>query len=129
MPPLNARQRQQLRNELETQRAQLLRSIEDEPRGLGLDPHAPRDREVEDAGDASVADLLDHLDAERAQRHTAALEAVGRALDALDSDRFGHCVSCGVEISFDRLVAQPTATRCAPCQTRHEQGEPRPRNL
>lgn len=129
MPPLDARQRRQLRSALDAQRAELLRSIEEELRGLGLDPRAPHDREVEDAGDASVTDLLDHLGADRAQRHTAALEAVERALDALESDRLGNCVSCGVEIPFNRLMAQPTATRCAPCQARHEQGEPRPRNL
>ena len=43
--------------------------------------------------------------------------AITRALQYLSDDEDGHCLDCGADIPFERLRAEPTALRCARCQT------------
>jgi DnaK suppressor protein len=38
----------------------------------------------------------------------------------IDSEDYGYCASCGVEIGLERLQARPTATLCVECKTREE---------
>lgn len=63
--------------------------------------------------EAGLAAALEHLAEE-------GLEAIDEALARLDSPEFGKCETCGTEIPTERLLAVPTATRCVPCQQRHE---------
>jgi RNA polymerase-binding transcription factor DksA len=65
----------------------------------------------------------------------AAIERLGRevaqcerALERLDQERYGDCVDCGEPIAWARLMAQPSAERCAACQDKFEKvshGTPR----
>jgi DnaK suppressor protein len=48
------------------------------------------------------------------------LDAVSAALQRLSSGAYGMCVDCGTEIPFDRLRAEPWATRCVACAASHE---------
>ncbi len=48
------------------------------------------------------------------------LEAVTAALRRIDDEKFGSCVDCGDDIPFDRLKAEPWATRCVDCEAAHE---------
>jgi RNA polymerase-binding transcription factor DksA len=40
------------------------------------------------------------------------------AFDRLHTPRYGVCESCGADIAFIRLVADPTLTRCSACAGR-----------
>ncbi|NOQ14412.1 MAG: RNA polymerase-binding protein DksA, partial [Methyloprofundus sp.] len=37
-----------------------------------------------------------------------------------DSDDYGYCESCGIEIGVRRLEARPTADQCIDCKTLDE---------
>jgi RNA polymerase-binding transcription factor DksA len=45
----------------------------------------------------------------------SALVEVERALDRLQSGRYGRCEVCGAEIADDRLQARPAASTCIAC--------------
>jgi DnaK suppressor protein len=73
--------------------------------------------------DQSTVGRLSRMDA--LQRQQMALEAERRrkqellqikaALDRIENDEFGYCVSCGEEIAAARLTINPTAVRCVTC--------------
>ncbi len=48
------------------------------------------------------------------------LRAISHALKRLEGESYGECISCGYDIPFKRLMAIPTAERCAPCQRNFE---------
>lgn len=80
-------------------------ALQRNPRPLG------RTEERELAG-AGVAVVLD--DALRALR-AARLDALDRALEALDVGRFGVCVCCGGPIEIERLRETPDTAVCTRC--------------
>lgn len=49
------------------------------------------------------------------QEGKAELKNIQRALLRLDNDEYGVCVSCGGDISEERLQALPAADRCIRC--------------
>jgi DnaK suppressor protein len=53
------------------------------------------------------------LEAER--RRKQELLQIKAALDRIEKDEFGYCVSCGEEIAAGRLAINPTAVRCVKC--------------
>jgi DnaK suppressor protein len=91
--------------------------------GLRADIHATAlARNPADTGGVTdrkdEADLAQHaaLDQAQEQRDLAELRQVEAALDRLDAGAYGDCADCGESIAWDRLLAQPAAERCAPCQ-------------
>jgi RNA polymerase-binding transcription factor DksA len=52
---------------------------------------------------------------EQAIRSAVAMVGVRPALEHLHSPDYGVCRSCGADIPFVRLVADPLATRCRDC--------------
>ncbi|MBN8506029.1 MAG: TraR/DksA family transcriptional regulator [Burkholderiales bacterium] len=76
---------------------------------LSDDPDAPREHEGER-----------ELQLERADHLADAQRQIGDALLRLRADDYGACSDCGATIPFDRLRAQPVATRCVNCQQRAE---------
>ena len=76
--------------------------------------------EAPDSGDSSFATLSIDLDNAAAGRDMAELRAIEAARQRMHSGDYGECIQCSCEIPFDRLLAQPTAVRCAPCQNNFE---------
>ena len=62
-------------------------------------------RERNELGDAEIA------------RDIGELREIETALRRLEEGRYGLCLACGKAIDPRRLVAEPFAVRCAPCQT------------
>jgi RNA polymerase-binding transcription factor DksA len=50
----------------------------------------------------------------------ALIPAIERALNRLVKREYGHCLDCEEPIPTERLLRQPHAERCVPCQTRYE---------
>lgn len=48
------------------------------------------------------------------------LQQVRAALRRLDEDEYGECVTCGEDVGFRRLEAQPEALFCIACQSARE---------
>jgi DnaK suppressor protein len=72
--------------------------------------------EVPDSGDSSFATLSIDLDNAAVSRDMTELRAIEATRQRMHRGEYGECVQCGCEIPYDRLLAQPTAVRCAPCQ-------------
>ncbi|HXI36649.1 MAG TPA: TraR/DksA C4-type zinc finger protein [Burkholderiales bacterium] len=53
-------------------------------------------------------------------RLLAELRRIGVALARCADGRHGRCADCELDIDFERLLADPVASRCARCQGRHE---------
>lgn len=56
-------------------------------------------------------------------RESKLLRKIDKALRRLDSDDYGYCDSCGVEIGLRRLEARPTAELCIECKELEEKRE------
>lgn len=53
-------------------------------------------------------------------RERKLLKKINNTLTRLDSDEYGWCERCGVEIGIRRLEARPTAELCVDCKTLEE---------
>jgi RNA polymerase-binding protein DksA len=87
-------------------------------------------REPTDPGDQSVGDELADLSQEIANRHLREVRDIEAAQARIDDGSYGICIACGLDIGFERLLAQPTASRCRSCQEQWEkththEGSPR----
>jgi len=49
-------------------------------------------------------------------RERKLIKKIDESMSHLDSDDFGYCEACGVEIGVKRLEARPTATLCIDCK-------------
>lgn len=108
-----------LRDGLE-QRATMLRreSVADQDKlAATRDPQTVLDRK--DEADLAIRAAIDSAGYERDLAELAEVEA---ALARVQEGRYGLCRDCSEPIPSSRLTAQPWASRCIACQTRHEQG-------
>ncbi len=126
---LTAEQRQTLLDKLEAQRQDLRGEIHSEV--LAADLHRAEDiaDRVRDPGDEAVVDLLADLEYADIDRHVQILRTVESAIRAWHEGGYGLCVECGGEIPFDRLQANPAASRCLHCQAERERAGGRPPRL
>ncbi len=53
-------------------------------------------------------------------RERKLIKKIDETIGKLDSDEYGYCESCGVEIGIRRLEARPTAALCIDCKTLDE---------
>lgn len=88
--------------------------------------HAPgadwgSERDVSDQKDEAARS--EALDVEGAQQtiELEELREVDAALERMALGTFGTCVSCGGPIPAQRLLANPSALRCAACQSAEEE--------
>lgn len=108
-------QLEQLLNERErTLRGEYHRDVHEEEDFRTVASEAP------DPGDASFASLEQDLENAAATRDLAELRAIEAARERIHNGTYGECIECDCEIPYERLLAQPTAERCAPCQDMYE---------
>jgi len=77
---------------------------------------------VSDAGDESVANMLEDLELADVDRDVRELREVEAALARAGRADFGGCADCGEPIGYARLEVNPSASRCRACQERRERG-------
>jgi DnaK suppressor protein len=53
-------------------------------------------------------------------RERKLIRKIDATLELIESDEYGFCDACGVEIGIRRLEARPTATLCVDCKTLDE---------
>jgi DnaK suppressor protein len=80
-----------------------------------VDPSMVRDRKEE-----AEAEQRAELESQSDQLASAALAGCRAALRRLDEGVYGDCRDCGEPIALPRLMVQPQAERCAPCQATFE---------
>jgi RNA polymerase-binding transcription factor DksA len=117
MKPLLKKQKAQLTVLLNQQEA-AARLILDRAVGHRHDePVLPRNGQ----GDRAYAEQVVDRDLALAEHSARELDSVAQARCRLGAHTYGICAGCHADISFARLVACPTATRCEGCQELHEQ--------
>ncbi len=120
MPAISSAQKSQIEFALTTRHAQLLAEIREELAQSGQQHFADLAGEVADVGDASVADLLVDQNIAIVRRQVEELTRIEAAQKHLHDADFGACSECGLDISLQRLLVVPDATRCIVCQGQHE---------
>ena len=60
------------------------------------------------------------LELRNRDRERKLIKKIDETLSRIDSEEYGFCDGCGVEIGLKRLEARPTATLCIDCKTLEE---------
>lgn len=123
---LTTGQRALLQAELEQRHRQLGRRL-DEHRGGQSRIEYARATRTQDDDDAPQREGEREVDLALSDLEMQEYTEVGEALQRLARGGYGLCVDCGSEIPFDRLRAEPWASRCVGCATAREQAEARRR--
>jgi RNA polymerase-binding protein DksA len=110
----------ELRRTLERRREALLEELKRGAARMRDERFAELAGPVHDLGDESVAALLSDLDQPELSRDLAELRDIEAAHRRLADGAYGICVDCGADIGFERLLAEPSASRCIDCQRQHE---------
>ena len=77
---------------------------------------------------ASFADPADRatqeeefsLELRTRDRERKLIKKIDESLNLIETEEYGYCEACGVEIGIRRLEARPTATLCIDCKTLQE---------
>ncbi len=116
---MNAREIENFRRLLVRQRQMLLREVTHTEADLQQLAEERESELEEHASDERAARLLAQLDV----RGKAEVEAIDRALERIDHNRYGRCEGCGGRIPPRRLSALPATPYCRDCAERVERGE------
>ena len=117
---LTPQQLEELRRAIETRHAALLEEIHADVGRARDESYGELAGPVTDPADEATADLIADVDQAEVTRDLDEARALEAAQARLAEGRYGLCTDCGSEIAFERLCAQPAATRCVDCQRRHE---------
>ncbi len=70
-----------------------------------------------DPADRATQEEEFSLELRARDRERKLMKKIESTLKKLDTDDFGYCDSCGIEIGIRRLEARPTADLCIDCKT------------
>lgn len=70
-----------------------------------------------DPSDRATQEEEFSLELRNRDRERKLLKKIERTIKKIESEDFGYCESCGVEIGIKRLEARPTADLCIDCKT------------
>ncbi|MCK5898169.1 MAG: RNA polymerase-binding protein DksA [Methylococcales bacterium] len=73
-----------------------------------------------DPNDRATQESEFSLELRTRDRERKLIKKIDDALQSIESDDYGYCDSCGIEIGVRRLEARPTATLCIDCKTLDE---------
>jgi DnaK suppressor protein len=73
-----------------------------------------------DPNDRATQESEFSLELRTRDRERKLIKKIDESLQNIESDEYGYCESCGIEIGVRRLEARPTATLCIDCKTLDE---------
>ncbi|MFZ5653701.1 MAG: RNA polymerase-binding protein DksA [Pseudomonadota bacterium] len=73
-----------------------------------------------DPADRATQEEEFSLELRTRDRERKLIKKIDKTLEMIDSDEYGYCEQCGIEIGIRRLEARPTATLCVDCKTLDE---------
>lgn len=121
MSPLTEEQRSELKERLLAMRVALQQRSQaaaEDTRPVSLDQPIGRLTRMD-------AIQQQHMALGQQKRREQEQQQIEAALHRLESNRYGLCVRCEEEVSYDRLKARPTTTLCRNCQDEIEAGSKR----
>jgi RNA polymerase-binding protein DksA len=92
-------------------------AIEDEKNDLPRSVPMSHVEDQAERGEERTREAMRHAEQER---DIDELRAISAARERMADGHYGICDDCGIDIPMARLQAQPTASRCVPCQERYE---------
>jgi DnaK suppressor protein len=107
---------------LQTMQDNALKALRETGDVVGNDE--PQLREVGGYADQAEAQRLDEIRMAEYAIDRNRLRDIELAQERMAHGQYGLCVDCGAEIPRDRLLVQPIAARCAPCQAALEHHRP-----
>lgn len=126
---LTPKQSEELRKRVEKRRAELIAELREDAARARDEPYAEHAGIAPDTGDESVATLIADLEQADLTRDLDELRAMDAAWQRIQDGSYGICVDCGGDVGYERLKANPAASRDIQCQERHEKtygGNPKP---
>ncbi len=116
---MEAAQLEEFRERLEQQRQELLEKILE---SVHHDFELPQEDMADEVDLASVlADQNFNLRLRGRERRL--IEKIDHAIQRIEANEFGRCVSCEDKISLKRLRARPVTTMCIDCKEEQERKE------
>ena len=73
-----------------------------------------------DPNDRATQEEEFSLELRARDRERKLVKKIEKSIQAIESNDYGYCEACGVEIGIRRLEARPTATMCIDCKTLEE---------
>lgn len=73
-----------------------------------------------DPADRATQEEEFSLELRARDRERKLIRKIDSTMDLVDTDDYGYCEACGIEIGIKRLEARPTATLCIDCKTLDE---------
>ncbi len=73
-----------------------------------------------DPNDRATQESEFSLELRTRDRERKLIKKIDESLEQIDSEDYGFCDSCGIEIGVRRLEARPTAVLCIDCKTLDE---------
>jgi DnaK suppressor protein len=73
-----------------------------------------------DPNDRATQESEFSLELRTRDRERKLIKKIDESLKAIESDDYGYCEACGIEIGIRRLEARPTAVLCIDCKTLDE---------
>ena len=126
---LTPKQSEELRKRVEKRRAELIAELREDAARARDEPYSEHAGIAPDTGDESVATLMADLEQADLSRDLEELRAMDAAWQRIKDGSYGVCVDCGGDVGYERLKANPAASRDVRCQERHEKtygGNPKP---
>jgi len=114
-PYMNKKQLAHFRNILETLKHELSQDID-------RTVHTMQDEATvfADPNDRASQESDMALELRNRDRERKLIKKIDETIAKIESQDYGYCESCGVEIGLKRLEARPTATLCIDCKTLDE---------
>ena len=106
-----------IRKDLMMQRRTLLSEAEEALNSL------PDQTIFPDLGDQASAEIDRNFMLRLRGREQRLLKKIDAAIEKIDSNSFGTCEVCGLDIEIKRLEARPVTTMCIACKTEQEEEE------
>jgi DnaK suppressor protein len=115
---MNARQLAHFRKMLEEMKRELSQDID-------RTVHTMQDEATifADPNDRASQESDMSLELRNRDRERKLIKKIDETIQRIDSEEYGYCDSCGVEIGLKRLEVRPTATLCIDCKTLDEMRE------
>lgn len=119
MTPLSDAQRHTIEELLSGRELELQARVREAKAAAAERPSAqgPQVEDAAEEGEQRFRTGIEHVELLRDQEE---LTDIAAARERLANGSYGHCTDCGQDIAFQRLNAQPTATRCVICQEAYE---------
>jgi DnaK suppressor protein len=73
-----------------------------------------------DPADRATQEEEFSLELRARDRERKLIKKIDSTIEAIDSDDYGYCEQCGINIGIRRLEARPTAQLCVDCKTLDE---------